>query len=92
MKRQKIELGEDGFTIRRTAKCSLKFGRLRGYSFIYLQGGGIVHRLLVLYPSIGSGQFFIGIPRSVTDDAVRRGLDLDVAVVTITDERALTIT
>ena len=91
-KRQEIELREDGFTIRGTAKFSLQYDELRGYSLICPREGGIAHRLLVLYPRMDSGCFTIGIPDSVSDDAIRAILDEQVPFQTIIDERALKIT
>ncbi len=91
-KRQEIELREDGFTIRGTAKFSVPYDELRGYSLIYPSVEGIRHRLLMLSPRVGSGCFSIGIPASVSDDAIRDLLDDRVPFRTIIDERALKIT
>lgn len=91
-KRQEIELRADGFTIRGTGKFSLRYDQLRGYSIIYPTVEGVRYRLLTLYPRDDAGAFSIGIPATVSDDAIRALIADQVPFETIIDERAFTIT
>jgi hypothetical protein len=90
-KPEDIELRADGFTIRGTAKFSLRYDQLRGYSIIYPTVEGVRHRLLTLYPRDNAGAFSIGIPATVCDDAIRDLIADQVPFQTIIDEQALTI-
>jgi hypothetical protein len=90
-KPQEIELHADGFTIRGTAKFSLRYNQLRGYSIIY-PTVGVRNRLLTLYPQHDAGAFSIGLPDTVSDDAIRDLIADQIPFETIIDERALTIT
>jgi hypothetical protein len=89
---QEIDLRSDGFTIRGTKKCSLRYDELRGYSIIYPTVDGVRHKLLSFYPRDGAGAFSIGIPATVSDDAIRALIADQIPFETIIDERALTIT
>jgi hypothetical protein len=91
-RQQKIELRPDGFTIRGTRKYSLRYDQLRGYSIIYPRFEGTPHRLLTLYPRETAGQFSIGIPPNISNDAIRALIADQVPFQTIIDEQALTMT
>lgn len=91
-KPQEIELHADGLTIRGTAKFSLRYNQLRGYSIIYPTVEGVRYRLLTLYPRDDVGAFSIGISETVSDDAIRDLIGNQIPFETIVDERALTIT
>jgi hypothetical protein len=90
-KQQEIELRTDGFTICGTAKFSLRYDQLRGYSIIYPMVEGVRQRLLTLYPRDDAGAFSIGIPATISDDAIRELIAHQIPFETIIDERALTI-
>jgi len=88
---QEVELRPEGFTMRGTKECFLRYDQLRGYSILYPRAGGGRHRLLSLYPRESPGAFSIGIPSTISDDAIRALIADQVPFKTIIDEQALTI-
>ena len=87
-KRQKIDLRPREFWIRGDREFTVRYDELRGYSIIMPSLGGTRLRTLLLYPRT-DGQFSIGIPEQVGDEAIHQLLGPEVPFVTIIDEQAL---